>query len=92
MKEIKRRILRIFFVLEICVFIGVYAFGPHGIQHLRQLSHENEQLEREVQALKIEVSELEQKIVQWNTHSFYKEKIAREQLQMAYKNEEIYYL
>lgn len=92
MREIKRLFLRFFFGMEVVFFIGFYVCGPHGVKTLKALSNENNQLQLEITHARQEVIELEQKIVQWNTYPFYKEKIAREQLQMACKGEEIYYL
>jgi cell division protein FtsB len=92
MKEIKRIILRIFFGVEIIIFACLYICGPHSIQALMKLHNENDQLKMEIDQTQQELLELEQKIVQWNTYPLYKEKIAREQLQMACKGEEIYYL
>jgi cell division protein FtsB len=90
MKEIKRTILRVFFGLELVAFTGIYFFGPHGKQRLWQLNQENVTIIAQIDSLKADVHTLEQHIVQWNTHPFYKEKIAREQLQMACKDEKIY--
>ncbi len=92
MKEIKRLILRIFFGIEIVFFIGLYLFGPHGVKALVALQNENRQLQIEITQTQQEVLEVEKKIAQWNTYPLYKEKIAREQLQMACRGEEIYYL
>lgn len=90
MKHLKRIVFRIFFVSELVFFIGIYIFGPSGIKSLLQVQNENEHLKTEIVALQQEVTGLERNIAQWHTRPFYKEKIAREQLQMACKDEEIY--
>ena len=92
MKEFKRSALRVFFCIEILVFVGIYFFGVHGIQALMRLQEENVCLEREIVALKAGVAELESDIHVWNSQPFYKEKIAREQLQMARSGDTVYYV
>ncbi len=84
--------LRIFFAVEICIFVGVYLFGPRGLQTMLRLEKENRELDQEVAQLKQEVLNCKQKIAVWQSDDFYKEKIAREQLQMAKRGDEIFYL
>jgi len=88
----KRRILRIFFALEIMVFASFYVLGPHGMRVQEQMRSENVALQGETAMLEHEVHVLEDTIAQWNAHPFLKEKIAREQLQMARKGDQIYYI
>lgn len=92
MKTVKQTILRIFFAIEITVFVFVYIFGPQGIQALRHVKQENMVLEQHLDVLRAEVSELKDTLVAWEQYPFYKEKIAREQLQMARKGDQVYYL
>lgn len=92
MRTFKRTMLRVFFALEVFIFIGVYLFGPSGLQTMLRLEHENAELGREIEVLQTEVGSWEQKIVVWKADDFYKEKIAREQLQMARVGDEIFYL
>lgn len=91
-QDFKRIALRIFFTLEILVFTIVYFVGPQGIQTLWRLQGENDELANQINGLHTEIDSLQGKIVAWNTHDFYKEKVAREQLQMARKGEQIYYI
>ncbi len=88
----KRTLLRGFFVLEVCVFIGVYMFGPSGLQRMISLKGENDKLNQELSSLKKEVDLWEQKITLWKSDDFYKEKVAREKLQMARSSDEVFYL
>ena len=92
MFTIKQSILRIFFVLEIAVFICVYLLGAHGVQLILQLKKENRQLSQEIMALNTTINTLEQELFAWNATPFYKEKFAREQLQMAREGEIIFFL
>ena len=92
MKIYKRTIVRLFFAVEVMVFVGVYLFGGNGLQYLRRLQNENQKLKNEIGTLEAEVKVIEQQIVAWQADDFYKEKIAREKLQMARKGDEIYFL
>jgi len=92
MKTFKRTMLRVFFGLEVCVFVGVYLFGPSGLQTMLRLENENTQLDNEVASLQKEVFVWEEKIAVWQSDDFYKEEIARKQLQMARGGDEIYYV
>jgi len=90
--DIKRLISRGLFGCELIVFVWVYLFGAHGFHHLVHLRTECEQARQDLRYKQQEVSDLQEQIISWNVHSFYKEKMAREQLQMARKGELIYYL
>ena len=92
MKIYKRTIVRLFFVVEVMVFVGVYLFGGNGVQYLRRLKDENQNLKNEVLQIQAEVKVIEQQIASWKADDFYKEKIAREKLQMARKGDEIYFI
>jgi cell division protein FtsB len=92
MKTVKQTALRIFFAVEIVVFACVYVFGPQGMQVLQHMQQENIDLEKNIQVLRVEIKELEDTVIAWKIYPFYKEKIAREQLQMARKSDQVYYL
>ena len=92
MAKSKSYISRIFLLGEMFVFFGIYFFGVDGLQKLCTLRDENMKLEAEVATLNNEIATLNQEIVAWNTDSFYKEKVAREQLQMACANDEIFFI
>lgn len=92
MKEFKKTMLRFFFTLELIVFTAVYFFGAQGIQHAWRLNKEIGLIDQEITELTQETKSINDRIVAWHSHSYYKEKIAREQLQMARPWEEIYYI
>ncbi len=91
-KLLKRRIMRVFFALEVAVFAGFYLFGGNGIHYLAQLESENNELDAQLVHIRREVALLNEQIAQWQADPFFKEKIAREQLQMAREGDEIYYI
>ncbi len=90
--DIKRIISRSLFVLELSICMWVYLFGMHGFYYLLALREECEHTRQKMIAKKEELQVVQEQIIAWNVHSFYKEKMAREQLQMAHKDEVIYYL
>lgn len=89
---VQQLLLRIFFAGEIVVFSLVYLFGSNGIAKVRVLERETNVIQQEIIMLESEFDTLNQAIIAWNTHSFYKEKIAREELQFAKEGDEIYYI
>jgi len=90
MMPIKRVVLRLFLLLEVVVFGHIYLFGNNGLHSLTKLRQGIKLIEQETHQLAREVESLEIEIEEWESNDFYKEKIAREQLQMARKNDEIY--
>ena len=90
MKTIKKTLLRVFFAFEVVVFSFVYLFGAQGIAAMRQLEQENLQLHATCSQLDTEVQQLTTHVAQLKTNPFYLEKIARENLHMARKDEVIY--
>ena len=90
MNEKKKRLLRIFFAGEIVLFIILYCVGPRGVYSLHHIKKENRDLANEVATLQQEIAQLDEQIRTVQSDPFYKEKIAREQLQMARKGETIY--
>jgi len=92
MYTIKQMIARGVFLIELCALVILYLYGNHGLQNICKLERENTILTKETQRMAHEIDALEHEIAAWNHDSFYKEKVAREQLQMAYKGDEVYYI
>lgn len=78
--------------VELVVFAGFFVRGPQGLQNLSDIYVEQSAMQEGLTQLTQEVTALKQDIDNWNKHSFHKEKIAREQLQMARPDDEIFYL
>ena len=87
----KQNILILFFYSEIALMVFLYVFGSNGLPVLRKIKKENLEIFHEIGILQHEVAQLEKKCQEWQEYSFYKEKIAREQLQMAREGDLIYY-
>ena len=79
-----------FFVVEIIIFAGFYIFGTNGITALMHMKKDIAVLDQQVIQLKGDVTHLQSTIALQKKHPFFQEKIAREQLQMARADEEIY--
>jgi cell division protein FtsB len=88
----KKTVLRQLFILEILIFIGVYFFGNDGYRRISEIDEENQKLCMEVFVLKGEIEKIEKEIQEWQATDFYKEKFARERLQMAKQGDEIYFI
>lgn len=86
----KRQFLRIFFAAEISLFSWFYFYGANGVMAVKKIRHENEEIEKLLAVKRDEIQELEKQVYAWQTEPFYKEKVAREQLQLARENEQIY--
>jgi len=89
--HIKRILLRVFFSIEVLMFCGVYMYGKNSISMLVALQNDNRALQAQLYEQEQEIAQLEYAITQWESSPFYKEKIAREQLQMARAQEQVYY-
>jgi cell division protein FtsB len=88
----KQTILRSFFVVELVTLSFFYLFGAHGLPIIFQFKKESQQIETEIEKLQKVMNALEKKLNDWHDYSYYKEQIARQQLQMARPDEQIYYL
>lgn len=92
MYALKRVCARMLFVAEILIFTYVYFFGAYGFGALLVVREECSGLAAQVQERTLLVKGIQDQIIAWNVHSYPKEKLAREQLQMARKDEVVYLL
>lgn len=92
MKKIYATILYVVLGIEVLLFAGLYIRGPQGIVKLHEIHGEEVTICTGVDQLRQEVVTLKQDIEAWHKHPFHKEKIAREQLQMARPDDEVFYL
>jgi cell division protein FtsB len=86
----KRLCGRLLFAGELLLCVWVYFYGAYGFVQLTALREECAQIAAQKQEKAACVKDLQERIIAWNVHSFEKEKLAREQLQMARKDEIIY--
>lgn len=92
MIQVKKIFMRLLLIIEMAAFGHLYFFGNNGIKALQNQKGVVVDLEKNIIQLKNEVVQLEQEIYVWQNDDFYKEKIAREQLQMARKGDELFYI
>lgn len=88
----KKSIVRIFFSIEILLFVWMYFASSEGLPTVWAMQKENQQLAQSVIILEGEVGKLEQECYNWQSKPFYKEKLARERLQMARPDDEVYFV
>jgi cell division protein FtsB len=84
--------MKVLLVAEMAAFGHIYFFGSNGIKSLQAHKKVVEDLKSDIMILDEEVAQLEKEIYAWQTDDFYKEKVAREQLQMARKGDELFYI
>jgi cell division protein FtsB len=82
--------IRIFLGVESIVFAFFYLLGSNGIMALLSLKKDISNVRAHVIALKEDIGSLQSTLALQKEHPFFQEKIAREQLQMARAEEEIY--
>ena len=92
MVQLKKAAMRLFLVLEMVAFGYIYVAGKNGMQSLQKHKKVVVAMEEKIVKLNEEVVSLEKEIHVWKTDDFYKEKVAREQLQMARKGDELFYI
>jgi len=76
----------------ILIFLVHYAVGPKGLMYARSLGQMNEQLEQELASMRNEIIELQTNLEKWHKIPFLKEQLAREQLQLVYPGDTVYYI
>lgn len=92
MVRFKKIFMRVLLVVEMVAFGHIYFFGRNGFNVLQNQRNGVVELQNNIVMLDQEVALLEKEIYVWQTDDFYKEKIAREQLQMARKGDELFYI
>jgi cell division protein FtsB len=92
MKKILRHLILYGMGLEIFIFSWAYISGPQGMTVIKQMEQKNKKSAEKIAMLKDELSQLTDEITAWQKNPFYKEKMAREQLQLARPDEHIYFV
>lgn len=78
--------------VEVVVFAGFFVRGPQGLRSLSDMYVEQATMQEGLTQLTQEVAVIKKDIDDWNNHPFHREKEAREKLQMARQEDEIFYL
>jgi cell division protein FtsB len=91
-KELKRSGLRILIGAEIVIVSFLYLCSAGGLPAVQQGDKANAALLEEIKAFEAEIASLSRELDDRTHNSFYKESIARQELQMAHEHEKIYVL
>ncbi len=92
MNRVHKAIYYLLIIFQISLFGWMYHYGPHGARKINPVRNDIKQLEYEVASIEHEIDRIQESIAQYQSHSFFKEKVAREQLQMAAADDIVYYL
>lgn len=92
MKEVQRSILRMVIGLELIVATFFYVCGKGGMQAIRAADAIHAELLKEIGQLETDVAALERELDERLHNPYYKESVARKELQMAYQDETVYVL
>jgi cell division protein FtsB len=84
--------MKVLLLFEMTAFGYIYLFGQNGIKELQIQQLSVVELQKNLILLDDEIVQLKKEIYAWQTNDFYKEKVAREQLQMARKGDELFYI
>ena len=77
-------------LVQAFVLSYIYIEGKNGMKDVYALKKEAEETNNRVAQLSHSIDFLKQDIIAWNNDSFFKEKIARENLHMARKGDTVY--
>lgn len=89
-KHKKKQLLWLMVCIEISALALVFKNGSYGYQSQKMIAAEAELIDREIILVQHEIALFKKEITLWQAYPFYKEKAAREQLQMCYPDEIIY--
>jgi cell division protein FtsB len=78
--------------VEMVVFAGFFVRGSQGLRTLSDIYMEESAMQEGLTQLSQEVATIKKDIDDWNNHPFHREKEAREKLQMARQEDEIFYI
>ena len=90
MKDVKKLIMRVAFGCEILFILFFYILGSKGLAAIKIGKQEIVVLQDKMIALEDDKNKLVNQLDDWNDLPFYKERVARNELQMANKNDQIY--
>lgn len=84
-------IYRTILIIQAGVFIYLFWYGPRGWREISALQATVAVAQHQVDAHKAVIVQLETEEASWHTDSFNKERIAREELQMARAGDVVFY-
>lgn len=84
-------IYRTLLLIQASVFIYLFFWGPRGWHEIGALQKKIATAQQHVDAQKEVIAQLETEEKSWQTDSFNKERVAREELQMACAGDVVFY-
>lgn len=87
----KKIVGRMLFCSWVVLFALYYFFDARGVLYGWRVMAENDELKQQLQALRSESERVRSEIEQWQREPFFHEAMAREQLQLAHADDQIYY-
>ena len=90
--KVKQLVLRMVVAAEVAIFSYFYVYGIGGFHVIRELQEKNNDIRQEIACLENEIVGITKDIQLWQDDSFYREKLAREQLHMACPSDQVYYI
>lgn len=88
----KKYLFYLVITAEIIIYFYFYVAGSQGIYLLYEKRSHNRILQEQLERQCCDNNRLSKEVVAWQQNDFLKEKIAREDLQMAYPGDEVYYV
>lgn len=92
MIAVRTIVLRAVATIEIVIFMVYLIGGPRGVRSLRILRQQNNELQTRMHSLEEEIQTMHEQAQDWTAYPYYQEQYAREHLQMARKDDEVYLL
>jgi cell division protein FtsB len=84
--------LMVLLACETVLFAGVAVWGPYGMHAVRTMQTTIQDTKKVINGERSKIAQLQREWSRWQHSSFYQEKIAREQLQLARPGDIIYFL
>jgi cell division protein FtsB len=91
MRYLWSRLIMIFLLGEVLLFVVYYKYGPRGIDVLRNLKEIKLAAQSDIKNLEQKNNDLRDEIEEWKSDLFLQEKFAREKLALQKENEIIYF-
>lgn len=89
-QNLEKKLLHVLLAFEFLFFAFYYIRGTNGLKTILQLKQENKKISQNIEKVKQEISSMKTEVESWEKYPLYKEQIARQDLQMAYPEEEIF--
>ena len=90
MKDFKKIFARSALVFEFLLFFYFYLFGSYGLKSIKIYQNDIKILQDKILNIEIDIKNIKDQLDDLNNFPYYKEKVARDELQMALKTDEIY--